>query len=186
MLDGILAKISAPKFPDRDFPITDYGAKSDGDDRLQGGDRQGDRRMPRGRRRARRRAGGQWLANGPIHLKSNVNLQRGRRRDAARSARSPSDYLPAVFTRFEGTEVMNYSPLIYAIDQENIAVTGEGTLDGQASNENWWTWKRQGGDSDIAKLVKMAEDGVPPEQRKFGEGFTCGRTSCSRTAARTC
>ena len=38
----------------------------------------------------------------------------------------PADYLPAVLTRFEGNEVMNYSPLIYAIDQENIAITGRG------------------------------------------------------------
>ena len=54
----------------------------------------------------------------------------------------PAKYLPVVFTRFEGTECMNYSPLIYAFEQENIAVTGKGTLDGSASNENWWAWKR--------------------------------------------
>ena len=35
---------------------------------------------------------------------------------------------------------MNYSALIYAFEQENIAITGEGTLDGSASNETWWGW----------------------------------------------
>src|SRR4029077_17312429 len=74
-------------------------------------------------------------------------------------------------TRLERTEFMNYSPLIYAIDQENVAVTGAGTLDGQASNDNWWKWKNQGGGGDSAQLVKVADDNGPPEQRKFGEGF---------------
>ena len=53
----------------------------------------------------------------------------------------PKAYLPAVFTRFEGMECWNFSPLIYAYGQENIAVTGEGTLDGQADETHWWSWK---------------------------------------------
>jgi len=35
---------------------------------------------------------------------------------------------PLVLTRWEGVELMNYSPFIYAFEQENIAVTGEGTF----------------------------------------------------------
>ncbi|WP_449398391.1 hypothetical protein [Chryseobacterium wanjuense] len=50
-----------------------------------------------------------------------------------------NDY-PIVFTRWEGMECMNYSSLIYAYEEENIAVTGEGTLDGNANNDNWWFW----------------------------------------------
>ena len=49
-------------------------------------------------------------------------------------------YLPQVLTRFEGVELMGLSPLIYAIDCENIAVTGAGTLDGQSSHDHWWPW----------------------------------------------
>src|SRR5690606_41817799 len=49
-----------------------------------------------------------------------------------------------VFTRWEGVELMNYSPLIYAFEQENVAVTGAGVLDGQANSEVWWPWKGQG------------------------------------------
>jgi polygalacturonase len=170
MLDSILAKIQAPTFPPRDFPITDFGAKGDGATDCNAAiakaiaachDAGGGRVVV---------PAGKWLVLGPIHLQSNVNLHVEAEATLMFSAK-PADYLPAVFTRFEGTEVMNYSPLIYALDQENIAVTGAGTLDGQASNDNWWTWKRQGGDGDIAKLVKMGEDGVPPEQRKFGDGF---------------
>ena len=43
----------------------------------------------------------------------------------------PKKYLPLVFTRWEGVECMNYSSLIYAYGQENIAITGSGILDGQ-------------------------------------------------------
>jgi unsaturated rhamnogalacturonyl hydrolase len=78
--------------------------------------------------------------------------------------------LPAVFTRFEGTELYNYSPLIFALNQENIAVTGEGTLDGQAAMSNWLAFKATGGDRN--KLLKMAADNVPVEQRQFGAGST--------------
>ena len=51
--------------------------------------------------------------------------------------------LPNVLTRFEGVELMNYSPLIYAYNKQNIAVTGKGTLDGQADNDHWWNWTGQ-------------------------------------------
>ena len=49
---------------------------------------------------------------------------------------------------------MNYSPFIYADGQENLGVTGEGTLDGQCTRQNWWSWaqrktvgSRRGGDT---------------------------------------
>jgi len=72
--------------------------------------------------------------------------------------------------------MMNYSPLIYAHGQENIALTGEGTLDGQASDANWWAWKGRATPvpgtqrADRDQLFKQAEDGVPVEQRVYGAG----------------
>ena len=39
---------------------------------------------------------------------------------------------------------MNYSPLIYAFGQENIAVTGAGTLDGSGA-QAWWGLRAQRG-----------------------------------------
>ena len=75
---------------------------------------------------------------------------------------------------------MNYSPLIYALDCTNVAVTGKGTLDGQANNEYWWPWKgtdvygwKTGMPNQLAartKLFDMAEKGVPVAQRQFGDG----------------
>ena len=49
------------------------------------------------------------------------------------------DYLPVVFVRVGGIELYNYSPLIYARDCSNVAVTGKGKLNGNA--KKWWAWK---------------------------------------------
>ena len=113
---------------------------------------------------------------GAIHLKSNVNLHLSEGATLKFSA-DPAKYLPVVYTRFEGTECLNYSPLIYAFEQQNIAVTGSGVLDGSASNDNWWKWARRtsgGGDpparTDIMKLREMGESGVPVKERVFGDG----------------
>src|SRR5699024_9347013 len=85
-----------------------------------------------------------------------------------------------VFTRWEGMELMNYSPFIYAYDQQNIAVTGKGTLDGNASTEYWWPWKgnKEDGweegmpnqDADRDSLHHLNAEKVPPRERVFGEG----------------
>jgi polygalacturonase len=113
---------------------------------------------------------------GAIHLKSNVNLvvEKGA---TLKFIPDPKLY-PIVLTRFEGLECMNYSPFIYAFNQQNIAITGSGTLDGQASGEHWWPWAgKRGAKPDDpnqrkarAALVEMAEKGVPVAERKFGDG----------------
>ncbi|HEX8685847.1 MAG TPA: glycoside hydrolase family 28 protein, partial [Pyrinomonadaceae bacterium] len=85
-------------------------------------------------------------------------------------------YLPVVYTRWEGTELMNYSPFIYAFEQQNIAITGKGTLDGSASDENWWKWARRQGSTpaqasaDIRRLREMGNTGIPVARRVFGRG----------------
>jgi len=91
----------------------------------------------------------------------------------------PADY-PLVPTRWEGVELMNFAPLISGRDLHDVAITGEGTLDGCASSQTWWSWS--GGSQfgwhtglpdqrrDRAALFAMAEAGVAPEQRVFGPG----------------
>lgn len=68
---------------------------------------------------------------GRIILKSNVNLHLENGAELHFSG-EVKDYLPVVFTRNEGVEVMSLGALIYANGQENIAITGNGKLVGPA------------------------------------------------------
>ena len=176
--DAIANSVCPPRFPHRHFPVTRFGAKGDGVTDCT--------KAFASAIRACARAGGGHVVvpegrylTGPIHLRSNVDLHVTEHATIAFS-QDPNAYLPAVFTRWEGTELYNYSPLIYAFGQRNIAVTGTGTLDGQADNAHWWPWKGntaygwQPGDPEQsaarARLQAMAEQGVPVEQRVFGDG----------------
>lgn len=167
-LPEILKAISVPQFPDVDFPATDFGGKPDGttDCRpailaaIEACTQKGGGRVTL--------AAGDWLSNGPIHLKSNVNLHLAKGA-TLRFSTNPEHYLPLVFTRYEGTELMNFSPPFYAYQQENIALTGKGTIDGQADGQHWWNWSR-GSRDDIKKLEAMGEQGIPPKERIFGKG----------------
>ena len=172
---AILARIKVPKFPKRDFKITDYGARS-------GDDTDNTEAIRKAIDACHASGGGRVIVplgvfqTGAIHLKSNVNLHLS---DGAtlKFSTDPAKYLPVVYTRFEGTECFNYSPLIYAFEQQNIAITGSGVLDGSASNDNWWKWARRtagGRDplarADITKLREMGDRGVPVKERVFGDG----------------
>jgi unsaturated rhamnogalacturonyl hydrolase len=167
-VSAILARIRPPTFPARDFVVTDYGAAARPDtDNSEAIRRAID---------ACHAAGGGHVVvpagvfpTGAIHLKSNVDLHLAEGA-TLRFFSDPAKYLPLVLTRFEGTELMGYSPLIYAFEQENVAVTGRGTLDGGASMENWWRWKRGPDAASIKRLLDMNERGTPVAERIFGEG----------------
>jgi len=178
LVPEILARIIPPMFPPRDFDITTYGAQA-------GGVVNCTESIRRAIRACAGAGGGRVVVpagrflTGPVHLESNVNLHVARGATLAFS-RDTAHYLPAVLTRFEGTELMNYSPFIYALDQENIAISGEGTLDGQSDATHWWPWKGSAEFGWVAgtpnynaarqRLLAMAEQGVPVAQRVFGEG----------------
>jgi unsaturated rhamnogalacturonyl hydrolase len=170
----ILARIKAPVFPAREFAIADYGAVADGKTDCTDAIRRAIE--------ACHQAGGGHVTvavagiflTGPIHLKSNVDLHIAGG-STLQFITDPAKYLPVVLTRWEGTECFNYSPFIYAFEQENIAVTGEGTLDGAASAENWWGWTKRGQGAAASRqsrdrLVDLGERGVPVGQRVFGAG----------------
>jgi polygalacturonase len=165
---AILAKIKPPTFADRNFAVADYGAKGDGaTDCKPAFDQAIDACHAAGGGRVTVPAG-DWLVNGPIHLKSGVNLNLAEGA-TVRFGTDPSFYLPAVFTRYEGNELMNFSPFLYAYEQENIAITGKGTFDGQGGKSAWWLWKGTG-IPDQNKLREVAEGDTPPRDRVFGDG----------------
>lgn len=114
---------------------------------------------------------GNYLLCGSLHLKSNVCIDLA---DGAylRFSGHPSDYLPEVFTRWEGTEMYGYSPFIYAYHCNNIAITGHGTIDGQAGSEmaDWANPEHDLEDADSQDLVRMCAEGAPVQERRFGQG----------------
>jgi polygalacturonase len=175
-LPDILARMQPPVFPDRNFDLTTFGAVGDNlTDCTEA--------FQKAIAACNRAGGGRVVVregefrSGAIHLKSGVNLHLNAGA-TIRFVPDPKKY-PRVFTRWEGVELMNFSPFIYAFEQQNIAVTGEGTIDGNADCEHWWPWKgrtncgwkpgQPNQDSDRRLLFDMAERGVPVKERIFGE-----------------
>src|SRR2546423_3083248 len=106
---------------------------------------------------------GKWLT-GPIHVRSNIDLHL-HEGAIVRFSADAKQYLPPVFVRWGGVECFNYSPLIYARDCENIAITGRGLLLGQG--KAWWGWEKHQARC-RAKQYEMVLQDVPVDQRIFG------------------
>ena len=178
---AILARIPARAFPSRDHVVTDYGAVGDGrtDDHAA---------LVHAITACAAGGGGRVVVppgdylTGPLHLRSHINLHVC----AGATLRFTTDscrYLPQVLTRWEGMECMGLSPLIYACEQEHVAITGGGVLDGQAGPGRWWNWAgpwegtRSTGwtpgqpHQAVARdrLKHWAESGIPVRQRIFTE-----------------
>ncbi len=110
---------------------------------------------------------GNYLLNGPIHLVSNLELHLEEGAHLYFSS-NPKHYLPVVKTSWEGTFLYNYSPFIYAYQCSNIAITGKGIIDGEATN-TWKHWKQKQNESQLLSR-KMNHENTPIEERIFGEG----------------
>ena len=160
----IVAAVEAamPVFPTRSCSIKSHGAVADGRDNTAafkkaiaacataGG---GHVDVPSG-----------TCVTGAIALLDNIDLRLAK--GATIKFSGDSSKYPIVLTRYEGIEHMNRSPMIYAYQRTNIAVTGPGTLDATATS----SWNTGG---DRAKLEAWANAGVPVADRK---GAKC-RTS---------
>lgn len=178
-VDAILQKIVIPTFPAKDFNVSSFGNMDEPSQNIKPAiDKAIEECFKSGGGRVVIPAG-KYLCKGPINLKSNVNLYL--EDDAIINfSTDPEDYLPIVFTRWEGVECYNYSSLIYAHNQDNIAVTGNGTFNGQADNSNWWPWcgaQRFGWNSGQPSqresrplLMNMNNEELPVEKRFFGKG----------------
>jgi len=165
-MDAIVARIVPPLFPARDFLVTDYGAKGDGrtDDR-EAIARAVDACSVAGGGRVVLQAG-VFFCDGPVHLRSNVDLHvvAGA---TLRFGADPARYVPLVLTRFEGTMLMGHSPRIYARNATNVAITGAGVIDG--NGRATLDLMRDKPKGNAADLRKMGAEGMPVEQRVFGE-----------------
>nr|WP_315142037.1 glycoside hydrolase family 28 protein [uncultured Flavobacterium sp.] len=177
-MNKVITSMKPTQFKNKVYNILDFGAKADGTFNCT-------EAFKKAIAACSKNGGGKVLVpngkffTGPIHLESNVNLHLEDKAEILFST-NPNDYYPLVHTSFEATELMNYSPLIYAYKKTNIAVTGKGTLNGQASNDNWWSWCgkdeygwKQGMPSqndplNRFRLVDMAEKNIPVKERVFG------------------
>lgn len=167
----IIRQIVAPAFKSVTFTITEYGAVADNPGFLntkvinstidlcssKGG---GVVLIPKGT----------WHT-GPIVLKSNVNLHIAE--GAVLLFTTDVTQYPIVLTRWEGMDCNNTSPMIYAYGQENIGITGKGTIDGGASRANWWGMPRltavPGKElRGRPLLMEWSENSTPVEKRIMG------------------
>ena len=142
-LPEILRHIKTPTFPDRDFDITQFGAKADGKTNCTDAIKQAISECHKAGGGRVLVPGGGTYYTGPIHLKSNVHLEVSKGATLLFSDNF-MDYLPPVLVRWEGEECYSLSPLIYASHCENIAVTGQGTLNG--NGKTWWDWRKSDGE----------------------------------------
>ena len=110
---------------------------------------------------------GTYLMNGPLHLVSNLCLEL---QEGATLLFSPEakHYLPMVQTSWEGTFCQNYSPFIYGFQLENVAIIGQGTIDGNAA-ETFATWRKDQ-KADQQLIRRMDHEETPVAERNFGEG----------------
>lgn len=163
----ILSQIHNPEIPDFSVNLRDFKIEADTTaDWKEAFDKAIDNLKEHGGGKLVVQAG-DYLVNGPIHFTSNMelHLEKG---TTLRFGSNPKDYLPVVATSWEGTFLYNYSPFIYAHKCDNIAITGEGVIDGEAS-ETWQTWKeKQTKDQLLSR--EMNHKNVPIEERRFGKG----------------
>jgi polygalacturonase len=145
-----------PSFPNATFSLTDFGARGDGRADNTGafqsaiaacsGSGGGQVTVP----------AGVWLT-GAIRLRSNVNLNLAS--GATILFSGDARLYPPVLTRYEGIECTNRSPMVYALDETNIALTGSGTLDAS------WTADWNTGSDRAGVLEPMVAKGLPPSER---------------------
>ena len=169
--------IKQPEFANRDFNITKYGAGTKATAAVN------QKAINKAIAACSKAGGGRVIVpagtfnTGAITLLSGVNLVV--EKNATLLFVFQPELYPVVRTRWEGLDCWNLSPCIYAYKQKNIAITGEGTIDGGGTNETWWKWcgaPRYGWKEGVisqrngsrARLLKMAEDGVDKDERRFG------------------
>lgn len=172
--EQLIASIARTSFPHREIKVTcpDSGSNPNGCSRrliqqaIDSCSQAGGGRVTISR--------GTYHLNGNLVLKSNVNLHLEKDACLLFSGRA-DDFLPEVWTRWEGTELYGHAPMIYARHVANIAITGQGVIDAQGGRE-FASWAQEEA-SDRNRLREMGEKLLPVSKRVFGKG-TLLRPSC--------
>ena len=158
-----MLQIKRPTFQNKTFNIKDYGA-------VDGGQVKNTSAIKNAINACNKAGGGsvvipagKWLT-GQVHFKSNINLTVEEGAELLFSD-DYHDYLPAVKTTWEGMECYNYSPLIYAYECENIAITGKGKL--TCIQDKWKPWMKRPAAhmNGLKELYEFAAKDLPVNQR---------------------
>lgn len=181
--DAIAARIQAPAFRAKDYNATRYGLST------KATAAKNQRALNKAIAACNKAGGGRVVVPAgkydiaAVTLLSNVNLHLAKGAELVFAF--DRNLYPNVETRWEGLNIINYQPCIYAIDAENVGLTGEGIVNGNGSPERWWymkgnkhhgyhdgvdEWQGTSSKGTRAELLKMADNNVPTAQRVFGKG----------------
>lgn len=179
--NAILSAISLPNIPARTVSAAEFGVLPDMGENVRVGLQEAiDRLSAQGGGRlslpaGTYRTGALWLKSGvELHLESPETRLQFVNTDI-------EENYPPVLSHWEASPCYNYSPLLYALDARDIAVTGPGVLDGGADNQHWWDWHHQVENAwsankrdlqleDRKALRDMNLNGVAVKDRVFGPG----------------
>lgn len=165
--DSILAHISGAKIAQKMLLIRKFGAKNDGKTDCRAAFAKAIKKATAMKGAKIVVPAGTYYIQGPIVLSDHVclELQKGATLKFAPEAK----YYPMVNTSWEGTFLYNYSPFIYAYGCHDVAIIGQGTIDGNAATTfSQWHQKQV-----ASKMLsrKMNHEEVPLGERKFGDGY---------------
>lgn len=171
--------IVQPTFADKTYDVRKFGAKPGADAA------KNQKAINKAIEKCSKKGGGTVIVDGgtydtgAIRMLSNVNLHIAEG-STIHFVFQPELY-PQVLTRWEGLDLWNLSPCIYAYGEKNIALTGKGVIDGGAEPGKWWNWVRkerfgwkegmpsQNDPENRPRLLALAEDGVDMNERRFTE-----------------
>ncbi len=167
--------IAIYNFPHSDFSIVDYGAKKSGSDTDANCIAANTKAFAQAMKACNEAGGGRVVVpegvwpSGPIHLLSNCNLHLSEGSKIVFSS-NPADYLPAVEVSWEGMECINYSPLVYAYQCTNVAITGKGTLTPDMKVWKTWFTRPKAHMNALAQLYDWATFNKPVSERLMAVG----------------
>ncbi len=164
--DSILERISGAAMPQKSVSILRYGAKGDGV-------KDCSKAFAKAMKDAEKHGGmhvtvpaGVYFMEGPLVMQSNVciELEEGA---VIRFSPDPKHY-PIVNTSWEGTYLHNYSPFIYGYGVHDVAITGKGTIDGNAMT-TFAGWRPLQKPAQM-RSRELNHSGAGMPERVFGDG----------------